>query len=89
MFDRNDCRQTLSDIVARQAADVLQELSRLGVGVDCPCQRSLQSRQVSSSVGVVDDVREAVDNLGIGIGPLQGNLDMHFALVTMLGTEDV
>ena len=44
---------------------------------------------MSTSIGVVYDVGEAVDGLRVGIGPLQGDLDVHLPLISLLGAKDV
>ncbi len=44
---------------------------------------------MSAAVGVVDDIREAVDGLRVRVGPLQGDLDMHLSLVAHLCSEYV
>ena len=89
MFDRDDRRQSFSDVVAGQAAYVLQQFSGLSICVHRPGQGTLQPGQVSASIGVVDDVGEAVNRLRVRIGPLHGDLNLDLALVAVFGSEDV
>ncbi len=73
---RNDRRQALADVVARER-DLLQLLREprvLRVGVDRPRERRLESFEVRAAVAVVDRVGERVDLLAVAVVPLQRDL---------------
>ena len=80
----DDRDQALADVVAADALlQVLRQVVLGGVRVDRARQRRTKPRQMRAALVRVDVVGERVDRLGVGVVPLQRDLDVDPVLLAL------
>ena len=83
-LDRDDGRQALADVVARKVGILVLEQPLVpGVFVDHGGQRGAEALLVGSSLSGVDRVREGVESLRVGGGPLHRDLALNLLLAVL------
>ena len=87
--DRQNRRQTLAYIIARQSKiGSLQSAALRRVGVNGPRQRRLEAREVRPTFVGVDAVDEGVDVFVVAVVVLEGELDVD-AVALRIDVHDV